>query len=352
MQLDLKGLRMADMQEHAFSGSRGSLSRILAVCAALAAGLALVMILGVAWGSTGEHLLQVLSSLMHGQAGESVHWTIIWQIRLPRVLLAAAVGATLGVGGLVFQALLRNPLAEPYILGVSGGSAVGAVLGMMLGLRFFPGVAGLAFCGSLVTLLLVLVLTSRKRLVQENSLLLAGVMVNAFCSAIITFLISITEHTKLQGILFWLMGDLSSADIFQVGGLALLLLPSFILVFVLARPMNLLQFGRDTAHSLGVNVKAVTAILLVVTSLTVSASVCLVGLVGFVGLVIPHLLRLLLGPDHRLLVPACVLGGAMFMTGCDVLARLASTQGELPVGVVTALIGAPAFIILLARSKT
>jgi iron complex transport system permease protein len=322
------------------------------LCAGLALGLFLVMLLALAWGSTGEHLTEVISSMFSGQLEQTVHWTIIWQIRFPRVLLAAAVGATLGVGGLVFQALLRNPLAEPYILGVSGGSAVGAVLGMMLGLRFFPGVAGFAFTGSLATLLLVLVLTSKRRFVQENSLLLAGVMVNAFCSAIITFLISITEHTKLQGILFWLMGDLSSADIVQVSGLILLLIPSFILVFVLARPMNLLQFGRDAAHSLGVNVRMVTGILLVVTSLMVSASVCLVGLVGFVGLVIPHLLRLLFGPDHWVLVPACVFGGAMFMTGCDLLARLASAQGQLPVGVVTALIGAPAFIILLARSKT
>lgn len=331
---------------------RGSLSRIVWICTGLALGLGLVMTLGLAWGSTGEHLVAVFRSLLSGNPEQSVHWTIIWQIRMPRVLLAAAVGATLGVGGLVFQALLRNPLAEPYILGVSGGSAVGAVLGMMLGLRFFPGVAGLAFAGSLITLLLVLILTSKRRLVRENSLLLAGVMVNAFCSAIITFLISITEHTKLQGILFWLMGDLSSADIIQVGGLVFLLVPSFVLVFILARPMNLLQFGRDEAHSLGVNVKAVTAVLLVTTSLMVSASVCLVGLVGFVGLVIPHLLRMLLGPDHRLLVPACVFGGAMFMTGCDLLARLASTHGQLPVGVVTALIGAPAFIFLLARSKT
>lgn len=345
-------MAISETQETTSDVHRGGLARIVGISIILAMGLAVVMVLALAWGSTGEHLVHVIKAMLSGQLEKTVHWTIIWQIRLPRVLLAAAVGATLGVGGLVFQALLRNPLAEPYILGVSGGSAVGAVLGMMLGLRFFPGVAGLAFAGSLTTLALVLVLTSKRRLAQENSLLLAGVMVNAFCSAIITFLISITEHTKLQGILFWLMGDLSSADIVQVGGLFALLVPSFILVFVLARPMNLLQFGRDAAYSLGVNVQAVTSVLLVVTSLMVSASVCLVGLVGFVGLVIPHLLRLLLGSDHRLLVVACVLGGAMFMTGCDLLARLASAQGQLPVGVVTALIGAPAFIALLARSKT
>ena len=332
-------------------GHRGSLYRIVWISTGLALVLGLTMLAALAWGSTGEHLVAVIKALLSGKSGQSVHWTIIWQIRLPRVLLAAAVGATLGVGGLVFQALLRNPLAEPYILGVSGGSAVGAVLGMMLGLRFFPGVAGLAFAGSLSTLLLVVILTSKRRLAQENSLLLAGVMVNAFCSAIITFLISITEHTKLQGILFWLMGDLSSAHILQVSGLVFLLVPSFVLVFVLARPMNLLQFGRHAAHSLGVKVKAVTAVLLVTTSLMVSASVCLVGLIGFVGLVIPHLLRMILGPDHRELVPACVFGGAIFMTGCDMLARLVSIQGQLPVGVITALIGAPAFIFLLARSR-
>lgn len=314
--------------------------------------LIILMFFGLGIGSTGVNIGAVFSTLFPAGKDSGVIRTIIWELRFPRVILAAAVGATLGTGGLVFQALLRNPLAEPYILGISGGSAVGAVLGMMLGLSFFPGVAVLAFLGSMLTLGLILVLASGRKVLKENSLLLAGVMVNAFCSAIIMFLISVIRHSKVQSVLFWLMGDLSNVIPVQVFGLVLVLVPCFVCVFILAQPMNVLQLGSDTAQSLGVRVKSVTLILLLVTSLIVSLSVCLVGLVGFVGLVIPHLLRLLLGPDHRILVPACVLGGGVFMTGCDLLARALPAQGEMPVGVVTALIGAPVFIFLLARSRS
>jgi iron complex transport system permease protein len=327
-----------------------TIGRILSIVLLLGCILLGMIYVALSIGSTGQNWHQVWKTLLSGSS-ESTIWTIIWQIRFPRVLLAASVGATLGVGGLVFQALLGNPLAEPYILGISGGSAVGAILGMMLGLPLFPGGAVLAFAGSMGTLVLVLVISSGRNFIQENSLLLAGVMVNAFCSAIILFLISITQSSKLHNILFWLMGDLSSTDPLQSLGLVLLLLPSFGLIFCLAKPMNILLFGKEAAQSLGVNVRLVTYFLLVLTSLIVSATVCLAGLVGFVGLVIPHLLRLILGADHRLLVPACILGGASFMVGCDVLARSMPAQGEMPVGVVTALIGAPAFIYLLSRSK-
>jgi iron complex transport system permease protein len=316
--------------------------------------LCIFFFLGLSIGSTGWDLLETLQGLvaLDSEENPSVTQTIIWQIRLPRVLLATLVGGTLGLGGLVFQALLRNPLAEPYILGISGGSAVGAIVGIMLGLAIFPGVAGLAFLGSLVTLLVVLLIASGRKLFQENSLLLAGVMVNAFCSAIIMFLISMTHSAKLQNVLFWLMGDLSNTTLEQTLVLICILLPCFGFVFLLARPMNILQLGRETALSLGVHVSGVTLSLLVVTSLIVSAIVCLSGLVGFVGLVIPHILRLVFGSDHRVLVPACVFGGGVFMVGCDLLARTLPSQGELPVGVVTAMIGAPLFIFLLCRSKT
>ncbi len=311
--------------------------------------LGIVFLLALIWGSSGPKPLQVISTLLGKDS--SVAGTIIWQIRFPRALLAALVGAALGLGGLVFQALLRNPLAEPYILGISGGAAVGAILGMILGLSLCPGVAGLAFAGSMATLGLVLFISSGRKTLQETGLLLAGVMINAFCSSIIMFLISIVQTDRLHNVLYWLMGDLSGATTLQALSLLGLLLPCFLLVFVLSRPMNLLLMGRDTARSLGVRVTETTLALLTTTSLMVSATVALSGLVGFVGLVIPHILRLLLGPDHRVLVPSCILTGAAFLTGCDLLARALPTQGEMPVGVVTALIGAPAFIILLYRSK-
>lgn len=278
-------------------------------------------------------------------------YTIIWQIRFPRVLLAALVGAALSLGGLVFQALLRNPLAEPYILGISGGSAIGAIIGILMGLSRFPGVSLTAFAGSIATLLLILAMSSGQTILKKDALLLSGVMVNAFCGAVIMFLISMTQDSRLHNIIFWLMGDLSMGDMKHVGILTATLLPCFLLVFWLSNPMNLLLMGKEMAQTLGVNIKAVTVTLLVTTSFMVSATVSYCGLVGFVGLVMPHLLRLVFGPDHRVLVPACVLGGGAYMVFCDLLARTLPRQGEIPAGVITAMIGAPLFIYLLKRSS-
>jgi iron complex transport system permease protein len=281
----------------------------------------------------------------------SVLHTIILRIRLPRVLLAALVGATLSLGGLVFQALLRNLLAEPYILGISGGSAIGAIVGILLGFTRFPGVSLTAFIGSIATLVLILAMTSGQSVLKKESLLLSGVMVNAFCSSVIMFLVSLTQDSRLHNIIFWLMGDLSTADIRQVGLLAGMLLPCFILIFWQSHAMNLLLMGKEMAQSMGINIKAVTITLLVTSSFMVSVTVSYCGLIGFVGLVMPHLLRLIFGPDHRILVPACILGGGSYLVFCDLLARILPEQGEMPAGVITALIGAPLFILLLKRSE-
>jgi iron complex transport system permease protein len=194
-------------------------------------------------------------------------------------------------------------------------------------------------------------MSTGRTILKKDSLLLSGVMINAFCSAIIMFLISMTHDTKLHNIMFWLMGDLSMADIKQVGILAAMLLPGFILLFWLSHSMNLLLMGKEMAQSMGINIKAVTITLLVATSFMVSATVSHCGPLGFVGLVIPHLLRLILGPDHRILVPACILGGSAYMVVCDMLARILPEHGEMPAGVITALIGAPLFIYLLKRTK-
>jgi iron complex transport system permease protein len=242
-------------------------------------------------------------------------------------------------------------LAEPYILGISGGSAIGAILGIFLGLTPFPGVAFFAFCGSMGTLLLVLTIASGESAYRKDSLLLAGVMVNAFCSAVIMFLISLSQDSRIHTILFWIMGDLSMAAPGQIAILLCLLLPCFILIYLMARPMNLLVMGEETALTMGVNVRLVSVTLLVITSFMVSMSVCQSGLIGFVGLVMPHLLRLLLGPDHRVLILSSILGGASYMILCDLLARVLPAQGEMPVGVITAMIGAPLFIMLLRRTQ-
>ena len=329
-------------------------AKIILTTLLLSMVLLLSAIIAISAGSSGTHFLETLSILTGNSDPDSVTATIIWQIRLPRVILAAFVGGTLALGGLVFQALLRNPLAEPYILGISGGSAIGAILAMLIGLSYFPGVAIFSFAGSLLVLAFVTTLagsTLGNTMLSRDSLLLGGVMMNAFCAAVIMFLISMTRSFQVQHILYWLMGDLATI---QKGQLLILLLvvPCFVVIFIFARPMNLLLLGRETAAAMGINVKKTVLVLLIITSLMVSIIVSLSGLIGFVGLVIPHIFRLVLGPDHRLLVPSCLLGGASYLILCDLLARVLPSSGELPVGIVTALIGAPLFIILLLRHRT
>ena len=328
-----------------------NITRLIWISLILLLVLLIAFSLGLSIGPTKSGMRAAFSALFSTNESDSVLYSIVWHIRLPRVLLAAVVGATLSLGGLVFQALLRNPLAEPFILGISGGSAIGAIIGILLGLARFPGICFMSFLGSLATLALILVMSTGKSILRKDALLLSGVMVNAFCSAIIMFLISITQDARLHNIIFWLMGDLSTADLPQVVILGAILIPCFILVFVFSHSMNLLMMGKDMARTMGINIKAVTITLLIVTSFMVSATVSFSGLVGFVGLVIPHLLRLVLGPDHRFLVPSCLFGGAAYLVLCDLLARTLPQQGEMPAGVITALIGAPLFIILLKKSR-
>ena len=330
---------------------RHHITRLIWISLILLAVLFIAFLLGLSIGPTQSGIRSAFSALFSTHESNSVLYSIVWRIRFPRVLLAMVVGATLSLGGLVFQALLRNPLAEPYILGISGGSAIGAIIGILLGLSRFPGICLTSFLGSLGTLALILLMSTGKSIIRKDALLLSGVMVNAFCSAIIMFLISITQDARLHNIIFWLMGDLSMTDLPQVVILGAILIPCFILVFIFSHAMNLLLMGKDMALTMGINIKAVTITLLAVTSFMVSATVSFSGLVGFVGLVIPHLLRLVLGSDHRFLVPACLFGGAAYLVLCDLLARTLPQQGEMPAGVITALIGAPLFIILLKKSR-
>ena len=305
-------------------------------------------LLGLTIGSSGDFAEAWRSLTGRGEPDATLD-VIIWQLRWPRVVLAATVGATLSLGGLVFQALLRNPLAEPYILGISGGSAVGAILGILAGFSLFPGQAASSFAGSLAVLALVLLLSGRGR-GRSDALLLGGVMVNAFCGAIIMFLISVSQTAQMHKIIFWLMGDLSAGSVASLP-LLLAVLPCFLLVFFLAQPLNLLLTGQESAAAMGVNVKAVSLLLLITISLMVSLTVCHSGLIGFVGLTVPHVLRMIVGSDHRVLIPASVLCGAFYLVICDLLARSLSSQGEMSVGIVTALIGAPLFIGLLWKER-
>lgn len=331
--------------------SNRQLKRLLLISLFLFIALIIAIFMGISFGATRAGIKSVLQIFFSNIETDSVLNDIIWRLRFPRVLLAALTGAALSLGGLVFQALLRNPLAEPYILGVSGGSAIGAIIGILMGFARFPGVTLTSFAGSILILLIVLIMSTGQTILKQDTLLLAGVMVNSFCSAVIMFLISMTQDSRLHNIMFWLMGDFSMSSFTQVGILSATLIPCFIIIFLLSNSMNLMLLGKEMASTMGINIKAVTLTLLILTSFMVSATVCHCGLVGFVGLVIPHLLRILVGSDHRILVPASIFGGGAYMVLCDLLTRSLPTQGEMPVGVITAMIGAPLFVILLKRSR-
>jgi iron complex transport system permease protein len=283
------------------------------------------------------------------KALEAMDRTILFRVRLPRISLGALVGGILAVGGVVFQALLRNPLAEPFILGISGGAAFGAIIGILMGWVFFPGVTAMAFAGGVMTIFVVMGIAGRTSRIHTNTLLLSGVIVNAFFSAAIMFLLSVTKDARVHNMLHWLMGDLGLSSFKEISFLAPLVLIGFIVIYAASRSLNLMVIGEETALHLGVRVERLKKLLFVLVSFIVSAAVCLSGIIGFVGLIIPHLLRLIVGSDHRVLLPASFLFGASFLVFCDTLARISATQSELPVGVITALCGGPFFIYLLWR---
>jgi iron complex transport system permease protein len=272
-------------------------------------------------------------------------------VRLPRIIFAGIVGASLSLGGVIFQALLRNPLADPYVLGISGGSALGAIVGIVTGAgSFYLGIPLLAFLGALATVFLVFVVAGGTRgPLLDNSLLLSGVVVNAFFSAAILFFLSVVNSMELHSITFWLMGDLSRASMEEISLAAFCLIAGFVFLYAQARKLNLLVQGEETALQLGVNVERTKQWLLIVTSLITAVAVSLAGIIGFVGIMVPHLMRLVFGSDHRLLLPATALFGACFLVVADTLARVVLAPAELPVGVITALCGAPYFIFLLKR---
>jgi iron complex transport system permease protein len=308
-------------------------------------------------GSVHIDLIKVLGSFSNAFTGtislSSQEELILFSVRLPRIIFAGIVGASLSLGGVVFQAMLRNPLADPYVLGISGGSALGAIAGIIIGASsFYLGIPLLAFCGALATVLLVFVVAGGTRgPLLDNSLLLSGVVVNAFFSAAILFFLSIVNSLELHSITFWLMGDLSRASFQEISLAAVCLFTGFLIIYSQARKLNLIVQGEETALQLGVNIERTKQLLLIVTSLITAVAVSMSGIIGFVGIMVPHMMRLVFGSDHRLLLPTAALFGASFLVIADTLARLVLAPAELPVGVITALCGAPYFIFLLKRKS-
>ncbi len=337
----------------AFEAAHLTRRRFRAVIAALVLGVVAVALLCVAVGPVRIDLAAALFGFGDASAIDSV---ILFRTRLPRVLLANCVGAALAMTGAVLQALLRNPLAEPHILGVSGGAAFGGVLTLFLAAgapvpSYLLTPFG-AFAGALAAMLVVYRLGTVNGRLQPYTFLLAGVVCNAFTGALIMAVNAVADLFQTHGILFWLMGSLATTSYPLVLASAFFVALGGVLVARHARALNALTLGEDNATQLGVDVSAVRRLCFVVCSLLVGASVAVSGMIGFVGLIVPHVTRLLLGSDHRLLLPASALVGGMFLSVADTVARSLSSTSELPVGVITALTGGPFFVYLLRRQSS
>jgi iron complex transport system permease protein len=339
-----------------------TLPRLLLRCSILAVLLFVVVVIALKLGAVqvslyglGRDLIRVL--LGQSSSISSDYGMIVVDIRLPRILLGIVVGASLSVAGASFQALLRNPLADPYVLGVSSGAAVGAILALIVEshLALTPELAGLitplgAFLGAAITIAAVYMLGRRDGQIDSSTLLLGGIITASFLSAVIIFLMSTLRGSNLRGTVFWLMGDLSTP---QPRSLLYFLLLGFLVaagvIYSTASDLNLLLAGENEAMHLGVDVPRVRIVVYLTASILTGLAVSVSGAIGYVGLLVPHLMRLIFGSDHRILLPASALGGAIVLVIADTLARTVVAPSELSVGAVTALVGAPLFIYLLRR---
>jgi iron complex transport system permease protein len=306
---------------------------------------------GVVVGPVTIPISDALTSLFgrHDEGIAPTHRLIVTQIRLPRVLLGLLVGAALAVSGTAMQGLFRNPLASPYVLGIASGASAGAALVILLGARSVFLLPFGAFLGGAAAVCIVYRLArGRDRRTSIFTLILAGVAVGALFSAVTSFLIFLgSGGERLSDVLFWIMGGLGRANWTSIALLAPIVGVGIAAVFFFARDLNALSMGEEGAFHLGVNPDALSRWLLAVTTLLTSAAVAMAGTVGFIGLVIPHVMRLLVGPDHRVLIPVSALAGACFLVWSDLAARMVAAPAELPVGVITAFLGAPFFLYLL-----
>lgn len=337
-------------------GARRSTALTLTV--GLLAALVLCSLLSAGLGAYNIPLGDVLASVQHrvglgGHALDRVGESVLWNVRLPRVVLALLVGASLGCAGALMQGVFGNPLAEPGVIGISAGAAVGAVASIALGLSFFGNwtITVCAFVAGLLTVLLVYALSRSGGRTEVVTLILTGIAVNAFAGALIGLFIFFADNAQISQITFWQLGSLAQATwpkvlaVLPCAALGLLLAPFY------ARKLDLLALGERPARHLGVDVERLRVVLVLVVALLTAAAVAVAGIISFVGLLVPHLLRMANGPGHRFLVPGSALGGALVLVAGDLAARTVADPAELPLGVLTALIGSPFFFWLLRRTR-
>jgi iron complex transport system permease protein len=321
-------------------------ARMVTVLLALGVVLVAVCALALLFGSVKINFIRALTQ------ASSPDRAILFTARMPRVLMGAVVGAILAAVGAALQALVRNPLAEGGTLGISSGAAFGAIVALVLTYRFGggPAVVPIAgFAAALVSTLAVYRLGQMHGRIEPFSLLLVGVIFNTFWSALILLINSVVNLYQTRSIMFWLVGSLEAPTYYEVAAVGALGVAGFLWLVWHARDMNLISLGEDSASDLGVEVDAVRRAIFIATSLMIGAAVSVSGMIGFVGLIVPHILRLAFGADHRLLLPASFLAGAAFLVAADLVARVLIAPAELPVGVITALCGGPFFIYLLRR---
>lgn len=333
-------------------------SRAFVLTAALSLALLVGCLLSATIGAYSIPLGDVLSSVQHriglgGQELDRVGESVLWNVRLPRVVLALLVGASLGCAGALMQGVFGNPLAEPGVIGISAGAAVGAVASIALGLTFFGNwtITVFAFIAGLVTVLLVYTLSRSGGRTEVVTLILTGIAVNAFAGALIGLFIFFADNAQITQITFWQLGSLSQATWPKVLAVLPCALAGLLIAPFYARKLDLLALGERPARHLGVDVERLRIVLVLVVALLTAAAVAVAGIISFVGLLVPHLLRMANGPGHRFLVPGSALGGALVLVAGDLAARTVAAPAELPLGVLTALFGSPFFFWLLRRTR-
>jgi len=304
--------------------------------------------------SVGEISFSIseLVDIFNNKSG--IEYTILSKIRLPRIILGIAVGGALSLSGVILQGVYRNPLVEPYTLGISGGASLGVAFTIVFNLNMIIGIYMLplmGFIGAIITTFLVYILAVRKSYFNINRMLLIGVMISFMSSSIMMFLMSTTTSENLNSIIFWIMGSLDEPNYVLVKMVFYISIIGLVITYLFANPLNALRLGESKAKHLGVNTTFTIRALFIIASILTGISVSVVGVIGFVGLIIPHLLRLIIGSDYRALLIASFLGGSIFLVVSDIIARTIISPNELPIGVITGMIGGLVFITIMSRSK-
>lgn len=328
--------------------------RLVLICLMLLAVLFLAVVIALRMGTFPISIREIVLTLFNGAIGRraeipSDYWLVVFGLRLPRIALGILVGAALSTAGAGYQALLRNPLADPYVLGVSSGAAVGAIVSLIVTPHLPGAIQIAAFIGAVATIAIVYFLGRRGGQLDSATLLLAGIVTALFLSAVIMFLMTTLSGRDLRGMSFWLMGDLATPPAVNMGWLYFLLAIGLATIYGTAADLNLILTGEQEARHLGVNVNRVKLVVYLAASVLTGLAVSVSGAIGFVGLLMPHIARMLFGTDYRVLIPTSAIGGAILIVLADTLARTVVAPTELPVGAMTALAGAPLFIYLMRR---